>query len=225
MVEGLLMPQTTYEYDITTDTLNAKVDNDRLMSELLFTVSGITTAMTSVASDATTIYVTYMDALSTEEKGDLDDIISSHTGEPVVQKPSEVIIDSSPPFAAKTLSNGKKLFSRVKGTEYALVAGFNALDFSIPYPQVKFNELEIIGCELGDKATLRIKDDASGTYSAVPNYTLNTFGDEVYMTKDYYHRASSYDADLYINMRIYVEFESVSAKTIYINYILHELKD
>lgn len=213
----------TYTYSIASDTANALLASDALKAE--YEASTIITALDyiSVLGDALDVHT--KDTLSAGDETILDGVISAHTGVALAGEPQEVIVDSSPPFAAKQLPNGKKLFSRVHGEEYALSAGSNILDYSIPYPAVKFNELEIIGCELGDKATLRVKDDASGTYSTVANYTLNTFGDDVFMAKDYYHRASSYDADLYTGMRIYIEFESESAKTIYVNYILHELKD
>lgn len=217
------MSATTYQY-LVTDTANNLVASDAL-KQSIEKESGITIQVNGVSYNTTHINIEFADALPGTQKADhLDGLVTAHTGEKLIY-PDEVIVDSSPPFAAKVLPNGKKLFSRVKGEEYSLSAGSNTLDFAIPYPQVKFNELEIIGCELGDNATLRIKDDASGTYSTVPNYTLNTFGENVYMAKDYYHRASSYDADLYYGMRIYIEFESESAKTVYVNYILHELKD
>lgn len=127
------------------------------------------------------------------------------------------------PFSSKIIGN-KKVFTRVIGEEYDIIQGVNIIDFSIPYNQVKFNELEIINAEIGDKVTLSIKDTSTGSYSTVPNYTLNTFGNNVNMNNQYYKRFSNYDADLYIGMRIYIEFESISTKKVYINYILHELK-
>ena len=135
----------------------------------------------------------------------------------------ELVLEPAP-FAAKKLKDGKKLFARNHGKTQTLTAGTNTIDFSIPYPQVKFNELELIGGELGDKVSLKILDDASGTYTTVPNYQLNQFGFGVYVSKDYYNRASNYDADLFSGMRVVIEYDSISAKDIYINYILHEVK-
>lgn len=136
-----------------------------------------------------------------------------------------ITVESSPPFLSKILPNGKKLFSRVHGVEFSVTTGSNNCEFSIPYPAVKFNELEIINAEIGEKATLTIKDDSNGTYTTIPNYTLNTFGNAVNIAEKYYKRKSDYDADLYLNMVIHINYTSLSNKTIYVNYILHEVKD
>lgn len=129
------------------------------------------------------------------------------------------------PFAAKQLPNGKKIYIRVEGISAVLAEGPNIVSFSIPYTQVKFNELEIIGASTGDKVNLKVLDSANGTYSGQPNYMFNQFGKNVYPSKDFYKRKSDYDADLYYGMQICVEIETSTAKTIYINFILHELKD
>lgn len=135
----------------------------------------------------------------------------------------KLVLEQSP-FASKILKDGKKLFARNHGEKFTLSSGPNTLEFSIPYPQVKFNELEIIGGEIGDILDLKILDDSSGTYTTVPNYQLNQFGFTVACAKDYYRRASNYDADLFYGMRVVINFTSSSAKDVYINYILHEVK-
>lgn len=134
------------------------------------------------------------------------------------------IIPNSLPFSAKQLPDGKKIFSRVHGETHSVSTGDNTLNFSIPYPQVKFNEIEIIAAEPGDTADLKILDDSQGTYTSAPNYQLNQFGYSVKIAPDYYRRASSYGADLYYGMVISIEYNSISDKDIYINYILHEVK-
>jgi len=131
----------------------------------------------------------------------------------------------SEPFTSKVLKSGKKLFQRVYGTSESLTGGSNTFDFEIPYTQVKFNEIEIIGAELGDNCNLKILDNAAGTTSTIPNFELNQFGFNVNIRPSYYKRSSNYDADLISGMKIKVEYNSQSAKTIYINYILHEVKD
>lgn len=133
-------------------------------------------------------------------------------------------IEESSPFAAKVLKNGKRLFSRVQGESYALLVGENSLIYTIPYPEVKFNEIEIVGAEVGDSCSLEVLDDANGSYSGIPNLSLNKFGDKVQLGKDFYCRKSNYDADLYLGMQIKVTYTSVSAKNVGINYILHEVK-
>ena len=134
-----------------------------------------------------------------------------------------VEINAQPAFANKILPNGKKLYTRVYGITQALTVGSNIIDYSIALPHVKFNEIELIGAELGDYIKLEIKDDATGTYSTVPNYTLNQFGNNVYCVPTFYNRKSNYDADLYYGMRIYATYTSLSNKNVYINFILHEV--
>lgn len=127
------------------------------------------------------------------------------------------------PFSAKKI-NGKKLFQRAHGESYSLTSGLNTIEFHIPYNEVKFNEIEIINAEVGDNCKLKILDTATGTYTGQPNYELNQFGYDVNLGPGFYRRGSKYDADLNLGMRIVVEYSSVSAKSVYINYILHELK-
>ena len=137
--------------------------------------------------------------------------------------PSEVN-SKAYPFAEKTV-DGKKIYSRVTGKSFSLVVGNNDLLFAIPYPQVKINGLEIINPSVGDHVTLKILDSAAGTYTTVPNLELNIFGDNVYISKDYYERMSNYDADLFQGMQVKIEYHSVDVKDVYVNYIIHELKD
>ncbi len=132
-------------------------------------------------------------------------------------------IDALPPFAAKTI-NGMSIYSRPKGMAQAVILGTTTFETVVSFPKVKFNELEIIGGEIGDNVNLKILDTAAGTYSGAPNYQLNQFGYTVNVAKDYYSRVSQYDADLYQGMRIVLEYTSVSAKTVYPNFIIHELK-
>jgi len=120
--------------------------------------------------------------------------------------------------------NGLKLFTRTHGASYDLEIGSGNCDFVIPYNQVKFNALEIVGCEKGDTISLQILDSDSGIVSTVPNYMLNQFGFSVGVPDGFYVRESKYDADLFSGLKIRIMYESISAKKIHINYILHELK-
>jgi hypothetical protein len=136
----------------------------------------------------------------------------------------EVHVSGQPPFADKKTAEGLNLFNRTEGKSFTLSSGANTLEFAIPWNTSKFTGLEVINAELGDIVDLKILDDASGTYSGVPNYQLNQFGYTVNTAPNYYVRESKYDADLYLGMRIVLEFTSVSAKTLYVNYMIHEVK-
>ena len=135
------------------------------------------------------------------------------------------VSSTSYPFASKILPDGKKLFGRAHGKTFVLNSGANVLDFDIPYANCKITGVEIIGGEVGDTLDFFVLDDSLGTYSTIPDYPLNQFGFDVGISKDFYKRESVYDADLYYNMCISIAYYSQSAKTVYINYILHEVKD
>lgn len=126
-------------------------------------------------------------------------------------------------FAAKTLGT-KKLFARNTGQQYAVTAGANVLTYTATYPHVKVIGVEVVGCEALDTGSMKVYDDASGTYSGVPNALLNQFGYTINLPKDFYRREAAFDADLYQNMVIKIEYNSVSNKTVGINFIMNELK-
>lgn len=137
-------------------------------------------------------------------------------------------IKEEPAFASKSFE-GLSLFQRVEGVEFDVTtaANDNTLEFVIPYAQCKFTGLEIINGELGDKVSLNVLDDDSGSISGVPKYNLNTFGGKeslVNVAKDYYVRESSYDAQLYSGLYICIKYRTVSDKKVYVNYVLHEQK-
>lgn len=139
-------------------------------------------------------------------------------------EPKNVVVGAPAPFANKQLPDGKKLYSRVTGNKYVCTTGINVLEYTITHNQVKFNELELIGGEIGDTVCLKVLDTVTGSYTTVPNYQLNQFGFNVNVGKDFYSRSSNYDADLFIGMRIVVEYDSISSKEVGINFVIHEVK-
>ena len=166
--------------------------------------------------------------LSATDQTTLGSIVSAHTGvplpDPVIIQPVSVSSAPAPaPFAAKTIGT-KKLYKRVNGVQSAVIVGSTDILFTVPYAWCKITGLEIIGEETLDRVSLYILDSTTGTYSTIPNYTLNQFGFNVNSAKDYYNHTSEYDADLYLNMQIKVSYTSISAKTIGVNFILNEVK-
>jgi len=127
------------------------------------------------------------------------------------------------PFASKTLEN-KKLYKRVHGISAELAAGANTIIYTIPYQWVKINGIEVINGESGDAVSFYILDSTTGTYSTIPNYTLNQFAFDVNIAKDYYEHKSEFDADLYQGMQVKIVYNSLSVKTVGINFLLNELK-
>lgn len=139
----------------------------------------------------------------------------------------EVLVSSQPPFAAKTLPNGKKLYTRVHGVAASVSGAPDDIIFTVPYAACKLTGIEIIGGQIGDTVNLKVLDSTTGTYTGVANYQLNQFGYDVNVAKDFYSRESAYDADLFQGMQIKVEYDSVATlpANVYLNFILHEVKD
>ena len=134
------------------------------------------------------------------------------------------LIQTFSSFAAKSLPNGKKLFKRYHGEQYAVVTGANTLIYTISYPQVKIIGVDIMYGEPLDKVDFLVLDSTTGTYTTFPDLVLNQFGFGVNISKDFFRQESNYDADLYVDMQIKIVYTSQSNKTIGINFNLSEVK-
>jgi len=118
------------------------------------------------------------------------------------------------PFDAKT-DGVKKLYSRSTGKPFAVAIGANTCEFTIAYAVCKITGIELINAEVGDYCDF---------YVVHPTYgVLGQFAYTNYIAKDFYDRSSKYDADLLSGLILRMVYTSVSAKTIYINYLLHEV--
>lgn len=132
----------------------------------------------------------------------------------------------SPPFAAKILPDGRKLYRRKHGFSGTVDANSTAnIDFIIPYNTAKLNELEVMNPSEGDSVDLEVYDTPTGTISGYPNVKLNQFGFGVYMPNALYRDRSNYDADVIKDMKVRVVYtnNTASSKTIYFNITLHEI--
>lgn len=127
-------------------------------------------------------------------------------------------------FAAKTLPNGKRLFARNMGLQFALTVGQNTLSYTVTYGWAKLIGAELVNCEALDAINFKVFDNAQGSYSGVANYQLGQFAYSLNTPKDFYARVAPYDADIYQGMVLVIEYTSVSAKTIGVNLILNEVK-
>lgn len=161
-------------------------------------------------------------AVNTSEVSEFETNFKTSANKKIIQE-----IASMPSFGSKTFYFGntlKKLYSRFTGQQFAIIQGANTCDYTVTHAWVKMVGIELIAGELGDTASLKVIDTAQGTYSGVPNYVLNQFGFEVNVAKDYYARASQFDSDLYPGMIVRLEYNSISAKTIGVNYLINEVK-
>lgn len=211
-------------YSIVNDTANARVNLIDLQAEI--NASSISPTLDSISTEGDLIVFDFGAPLNAGDEVVLGAVLAAHNGD----IPSEAVVDpvirisSEPAFADKIMVDGKKLYGRVEGREFPLVIGVNYLDFDIPYAACKITGIELINGSVGDKIDLFVLDDDVGTYSTIPNYPLNQFGFSVNVAKDLYQRESRYDADLYYNMTVSVVYYSQDAKSVYINYSLHEVK-
>jgi hypothetical protein len=117
-------------------------------------------------------------------------------------------------FTSKKLGT-KSLFNRSHGAAFALTTGTNTLEFTIPYTTCKITGAELINAEIGDYFDFFVVHPTYGV--------LGQFAFSNYVAKDFYSRVSSYDADLVSGLILRCVYASISAKTIYINYLLHEV--
>jgi len=207
----------------------AKLCNSGRLSEEIKAESGITIGEerieTTSSPEETRVYMKAQ--LSSGEEELLDGLVDAHVNTPLPDDEIKAVsVYEQPTFASKNVGN-LSLFNRTHGKAFSLTAGDNLnLDFAVPYNVVKFNGIEIFNAEIGDKANLKVIDtDGVSTppYFAL-NLQLNQFGYDVFIQKDFYSRESRYDADLRKDMRIRIDFNSQTTKTVYVNYLLHELK-
>lgn len=128
------------------------------------------------------------------------------------------------PFASKTLKDGKKLYKRVHGVSTPIDNETKNIDFTVPYEACKITGVELINTDIGDSVNLKVLDTTTGTYTTIANYMLNQFGFNVYLAPGSHKEISQYDADLYLNMQLRIEYTTEATKTVYVNFILHEVK-
>jgi hypothetical protein len=132
---------------------------------------------------------------------------------------------SQPPFGAKILSDGSKLFRRVRSTSGEVTNTPTNIDFTVPFARCKVTGLQILNGAIGDKATFQVLDTANGTISGYPNVVLNTFGTDVYIVPNIAEYPSKYDADLIGGMKLRLVYTAAiqTPKNIYVNFDLHEV--
>lgn len=135
---------------------------------------------------------------------------------------------ASYPFTSKILRDGRKIYKRTHGVSGSpVLAGQSSTTiYTIPYLECKITAVEVIGSGLGDQVNFKILDTAAGTVSGVPNYTLNQFGFNVYVSSGMYREESSYEADLFQGLQLEMEYINNGVDVITPNYniTLHEVK-
>lgn len=203
---------------------NKLVAVDRLEQEIR-DHAGITTALESVSALSTAVTIKFKAVLSYPEEASLTEVINNHIATPLPQNVIQrVLVSEIPPMAAKRLSTGERLFKRVHGIEIDAHAGQNIATWTTPYPWAKFIAIEFINAEIGDKCSLNVLDSVTGMISGYANANLNQFGFTVNLAERFYRHESQFDADLYYGLQIRLVLNSVSAKKVYVNFVMNEVK-
>lgn len=164
--------------------------------------------------------------LKSNKNEDLSDFETNFKAQANKDIASSVEVKSSPAFAAKVIYiNGvqKKLYARYVGVQFPVIAGSNDLVWSSTFPHAKMIGVEVVNSESLDTASFKVHDTPAGTYSGVPDKMLDQFSFNVNLPSGYYVRMASFDADVYFGMKFKISYASASAKTIGINFILHEV--
>lgn len=215
------MPTTQYDFTkvAALDRLTKEIQESAIVTALDY--------MNLEGSDDLSIY--FKDELSSGDETILEGLVDNHEAIPLADNPKEVTVVSSitpPPFAAKTLPNGKKLFRRKHGVSETIPAGeTGTISLVVPYSLAKINKMEITNCKSGDTVDLKVYDNSSGTISGVPNYMLNQFGFAVRMPDNFYVDESNYDADLILGMKVEITYTNngEEAREVGMNVTLHQL--
>lgn len=130
-------------------------------------------------------------------------------------------------FAKKVHWDGRKLTMRLRGVKLSLDTSGTPQSaiFTVPYTECLLNATEVVGAKLGDRIKFEILDTEYGTVSGMSNWSLNTFGEDVYPSENLYAVSSSYDAALFQGLQIKVTVIPMdsTARDIYFNLHLHQL--
>ena len=141
-----------------------------------------------------------------------------------------------PPFAAKTLPDGSKLFRRKYGVVMTVPANSsNEAKLTVPHTNAKFNEIEVIGGVVGDTVDLSVNDTVEGLIQQsmgvpaediTPHGPLNQFGFDVAIAPGLYKDSSRYDADVIAGMEIVLMYHNNNSEpvTVGVNWTLHEVR-
>ncbi len=130
-----------------------------------------------------------------------------NSSQQVVEKKNYTVNIKKYPFESKIDERGNKLFKRVHGSDdYVDIEGgkTKTIEIEVAYPWAKIQGLELVGQGKYHSIDVLVIDDELGTYSNKPNQVINQFAFNVNISPEYYKRESSYDADLFMGMRVQI---------------------
>jgi hypothetical protein len=127
----------------------------------------------------------------------------------------------------KAFADKEQLFFRGQGISQIIPANSTQnLIFTLPYLKAKLNGIEVLYGKKGDTCNFKVLDTTTGTYTTVPNYLLNQFGYDWNVEENSQKEILPYDADIFQNMQLVVEYtnNSNADNLIGINFYIHEDK-
>ena len=206
---------------LISETLNSKVYTPRLEVEII--ESSINETLERIDTEGNVISVVFLSELSQESITILNNIIASHNGESYPKEHHVQKVEISTPIVSNAFANKGNHHFRGTGKKYICTGNATtSCEFEITYAHVKFNGVNILNGNAGDTCNLKVLDNAQGTFSTIPNYTLDQFGFDWNITSS--KELLPYVADLHQTMRIVIEYtnNTGSETEIFVNYYIHE---
>lgn len=217
------------EYDYT----KTPVSVDRLTVEIQ--ASAIVTALDHITTFGAALSIFFKADLADGDKTILDGLVTAHGGLPLPENVTQTVnigtqpavaVAAIPPLANNNAGGGKAYYQRCVGIQQA-VAATTTTTFTWTqsvFPLAQVYEVEVIGGETGDYVDFKVLDKHVSPLYGTPDAVLNQFGFAVNVAKDYYTREGKFPATVPQNLQFQMSYYSMSAKTIGVNFILHEVK-
>ena len=131
-------------------------------------------------------------------------------------------------------AEGETAYKKVTGVKKLIDPGSTEnIELAFPFPKGLVKGAKIINTHIGDSLNFKIKDTDTNTYSQAPvesvgpNYILNQFGFNVYLTNESLEDTAEFAGVLYQGMVLTCEYtnNTSEAKTVYMNCDIYELKN
>jgi len=174
------------------------------------------------------VSIQYYDSITDSFKTEnLDEICQALYSLDFSDKSTEHLMEEIQKVKASPFADKQDLFFRGQGIQQTITANSTEdIIYIIPYTKCKINGIEVLYGNNGDTCNFKILDTTTGTYTTIPNYLLNQFGFNWNIKQEGTQKELPYDADLFLNMQVVVEYtnNSNTDTLIGINLNLHEDK-
>jgi hypothetical protein len=215
-------------YSIANDTLNGAVANRDLHNEIM--ASDIVIVLDSVSTADDILTIKFKAALSVEDEATLTALVAAHTGVSTERDtPTIVDIHDRPVFSNTVLSDGSILYLKIHGmmgivpaatldeNDGSIIPGELELEFTIPYPEVYMQGMEIFS-DILCMTDMQIKHPMYGV--------LEKYGFNVCVGVQKYIREADYAARLPQGLVISAMLKNVELvdQEMGVNFILHEIR-